>query len=399
MLVDDIVGEQCAKGWRLSATVHSALAVNGERLYFTVHGAAPEWLTVTGDAFLAALLMPAMALGEELVIEAPVSPRLHRSARTVRDIYTAWWGDRHRVVSLRCAAPVPPVRHAGPGAVGLYFTGGVDSFYSLLKDDELSTDAEHEPVTHLLYANFECHHGRAYDRLLGRLRRAAEETDRQLVLIDTNVRSLTQRATYWPDYHGAALASVALALQGLLGRCLIAASDHYRHLPPLGSHPILDHLWSTEKLEIVHDGAEASRTDKVVRQIARSRLALETLSVCWRSEPAHNCGVCEKCLRTMVNLEMAGSLGRCATLPRTLDIQALRDVRMPEEQNRDAMRSVAADATRWGRHDIVEAIEDGLRRYADTPDGRSGDPSSGPPHRSHGEPVAGFSPIGDGSTP
>jgi hypothetical protein len=254
----------------------------------------------------------------------------------------------------------------------------VDSFYSLLKDVELSTDAEHEPVTHLLYANFERHHGRAYERLLDRLRRVAEETDRQLVLIDTNVRSLTERATFWPDYHCAALASVALALQGLLGRCLIAASDHYRHLPPLGSHPILDHLWSTERLEIVHDGAEATHSDKVVRQIARSRLALETLSVCWRSEPAHNCGICEKCLRTMAILEMAGSLGRCATLPHTLDIQALRDVYMYGESEPDTMRSVAADAKRWGRHDIAEAIEDALRRHADTPHGRSGSPSSVP---------------------
>jgi hypothetical protein len=105
MLVDDVIAEQSAEGWRLSAAVHSALAVNGERLHFTVHGAAAEWLTVTGDAFLAALLMPAMALGEELVIEAPASPRLRRSARTVMDIYTGWWGDRHRTGQRRpCTA-------------------------------------------------------------------------------------------------------------------------------------------------------------------------------------------------------------------------------------------------------------------------------------------------------
>lgn len=376
MLVDDIVGEQSAEGWRLSAAVHSALAVNGERLHFTVHGAAPEWLTMTGDAFLAALLMPAMALGEELVIEAPVSPRLHRSARTVMDIYTAWWGDRHRVVPLRCAAKVLPVRHAGPGPVGLYFTAGVDSFYSLLKDVQLSTDLGHEPVTHLLYANFERHTGRAYDRLLDRLRRVAEETDRQLVLIDTNVRSLTEHVTFWPDYHGAALASVALALQGLLCRCLIAASYDYRHLPPWGSHPILDPLWSTERLEIVCDGAEASRAGKVADQVARSRLALETLSVCWRSEPGHNCGVCEKCLRTMAALEMAGSLGRSATFPRTLTMQALREVRMYGESECEALREVAADATSRGRLDIAEAIDDGLQRHADTQDGRRGSSSS-----------------------
>ena len=40
MLVDDVIAEQSAEGWRLSAAVHSALVVDGERLHFTVHGAA-----------------------------------------------------------------------------------------------------------------------------------------------------------------------------------------------------------------------------------------------------------------------------------------------------------------------------------------------------------------------
>jgi hypothetical protein len=288
------------------------------------------------------------------------------------DIYAAWWGDRYRPVPLRCATPWIPVGSAAHSSVGLYFTAGVDSFYSLLKDVELSASSYHEPVTHLLHANFEEHSGPVYNNLLQNLRRAAEETGRPLVLIETNLRSLSRHLAYWPDYHGAALAGVALALQGLLGRCLIAASDHYRHLPPLGSHPILDHLWSTEDLEFVHDGAEASRTDKVVRQIVRSRLALETLAVCWRSEPGHNCGVCEKCLRTMATIEMAGALRRCATLPSTLDLQALREVDMPGEAERDAMRSVAVDAVSVGRLDIVDAIEDGLRRYADPDDGCGG---------------------------
>ncbi len=373
MVVDGIAHEETADGWRLSASVRPALPATDEPLYFEVHGAGPDWLAATGDAFLAALLLPAMGLDEELVIEAPVSRRLLRSARTVMDIYAAWWGDRHRSVPLKCAAPAPapaPAQFAGAagtGAVGLYFTAGVDSFYSLLKDVELAADPGHDPVTHLLFANFERRRGPAYDRLLGRLRRAADQTGRRLVVIETNVRSMTERAARWPDYHGAALASAALALQGLLGRCLIAASDQYGHLPPLGSHPVLDHLWSTETLEIVHDGAEASRAGKVARQLARSRLALETLTVCWRSEPARNCGACEKCLRTMVALELAGSLGRCATLPRALDIQALRDVRMWGEPERDAMGSVAADARSQGRRDIADAIEDGLRRHDDPP--------------------------------
>jgi len=67
----------------------------------------------------------------------------------------------------------------------------------------------------------------------------------------------------------------------------------------------------------------------------------------------------------MVTLKMAGSLDRCATLPRTLDLQALREVFMWGESEREAMREVAEDAVTRKWHKIAEAIADGLRRYAD----------------------------------
>ena len=365
MRVHDITSEPTADGWRLSAAIgDSALAGRGERLHFTVHGASAPWSVARGDAFLAATLMPAMALGEELVVDGPVSPRLRRTARTVMDICCAWWGDRHGPVVLRCSTAAPAAGAPGAG-VGLYVTCGVDSLYSLLKDVELSRDPAHEPVTHLLYANFERHEGPAYERLLRRLRRVAGETFRPLVLVDTNVRSLTEETVFWPDYHGAALASVALALQELLGRCLVASSATYVGSLRWGSSPVLDHLWPTEGLEMVHDGAEASRTEKVMRHVATSPLALQTLSVCWRSDPAHNCGACEKCLRTMVALELAGCLDRCATLPHALDLDALRDVELSGEGQLNQMRAIRVDAARLGRPEIAAAIDAVVHRYAD----------------------------------
>ncbi|MDQ4032897.1 MAG: hypothetical protein M3332_11755 [Actinomycetota bacterium] len=359
MIVEGVKRTEIAAGLRLSAAVRSPSTIGGQHVHFTVAGAEKHWLLPYGDAFLAALLMPAMRLGEELIIDAPVSRRLLRTARTVMDIYTAWW-DHLRPVHIRAEVREPD-RTERPG-VGLFFTTGVDSFYSLLTDLERDGDPLHEPVTHLLFANFEEQSGQDYDRLLGRVHTVAEHTGRQSLVVDTNVRTLTEPIAYWPNYHGAALGAVALALQGLLGRCLIAASDQYRHLPPLGSHPVLDHLWSTESLEIVHDGAEATRTDKVERRLAGSPLALKNLTVCWLSKPAHNCGICEKCLRTMIAFELTGALGRCATLPCSLDLDLVRQVPIPSKDSREAMLSVAAEARNRGRHDLADAAEESVRR-------------------------------------
>ncbi|MEU1287746.1 hypothetical protein [Kitasatospora sp. NPDC005856] len=361
MLVDSVVRVPVADGWRLSAIVRTASWPEGRHLYFTVRGGDRDWLPARGDAFLAALVMPAMALGEDLTVAAPVSARLLRSAQTAMEIYHAWWGTLRPV---RFDAAEEAVPEPSPDGVGLFFTTGVDCFYSLFKDGSRRGRPGHRPVTTLVHANFDQHRGADYDRLLSRVRHVAAESGCAAVVVETNVRAATAELVHWEEFHGAALAGVALALQGVLGRCLIAASDQYSRLPPLGSHPLLDHLWSTESLEIVHDGAEATRTDKIERHLAASPLVWENLGVCWLSRPAHNCGICEKCLRTMAAFDMAGALQHCRTLPGVLDLDRLRTAPLRSDGAMESMRSLAEDATARGRHDIAEAAEHAHRSAA-----------------------------------
>lgn len=74
----------------------------------------------------------------------------------------------------------------------------------------------------------------------------------------------------------------------------------------LGSTPVADHLMSGDLIQLVHDGAGYSRTEKVAR-LADCPLAVERLKVCCSGrDPSTNCGRCEKCLRTMLNFLAAG---------------------------------------------------------------------------------------------
>lgn len=74
--------------------------------------------------------------------------------------------------------------------------------------------------------------------------------------------------------------------------CLLDASEDYREFPPLGSHPLLDHLWSTESREFVRDGVEATRAANVMQSVGRCPVALANLTVCWSSEPGRHCRRC-----------------------------------------------------------------------------------------------------------
>lgn len=271
MIVEQVARDRAASGWRLSATVRTEASPVGRRLHFILRGGEPDWLPERGDPFLAALLMPAMRLREDLVLDAPVSPRLLRTSTTVMEVYRAWWDG---LAPVRVEARGKLLRD-DPGGVGLFFTTGVDCFYSLLKDGERAAEPGHSPITDLLYVNYERRAIRGYETLLRRLRRVAGRTGCRTVVLDTNVGELAGPLIPWEHYHGAALAAAALAVQGRFRRCLIAAADDCSPLPPLGLYSVLDPLWSTERLEIVHDGAEATWRDKVerMRSIARDARA------------------------------------------------------------------------------------------------------------------------------
>jgi hypothetical protein len=74
----------------------------------------------------------------------------------------------------------------------------------------------------------------------------------------------------------------------------------------MGSHPALDGLFSSQRIAIIHDGGRFSRLEKV-RDLANWPAALEALRVCpARLEDGGNCGKCEKCLRTRLELLAAG---------------------------------------------------------------------------------------------
>lgn len=296
------------------------------RLEWRLPGGDASWLTASGESFVAALLLPAMYLGEDLTIDAPVSPRLVESIETIVDIYSAWVPGVRRI-SLKCQSVMAS---EFPKATGLFFSCGVDSFYSLQKALQVRAD-DIDRVSHLILAygfDIRPRNRPLFEIVAKHANEVAAAVGRDLVLVETNLRDFSDALIGWDFYHGAALAGIGLALGGLQRKCLIPSTHAYGELVPWGSHPLLDPLWSTESLDFVHDGCEALRTEKV-RKLTEFPLALQHLRVCWPDWiEDYNCGRCEKCLRTMIALHAAGALNRSATFPHQLDIGAIRDLEL-----------------------------------------------------------------------
>jgi hypothetical protein len=283
---------------------------------------------------------------------------------------TEYWGGK--LQDVRRISVDADARSSGPtndpSGVACFFSGGVDSFYTLLK--------HREEVTHIIFV-----HGfdialedRAHRTQASQMaREVAKELGKTLIEVETNIRTFSDGRVGWKIYHGAAMASVALLFQHRFRRVLIASSHSYVRMLPWGSHVLLDPLWSTELTEIEHDGSEATRIDKMA-YISEHELPMQWLRVCFKNpDSAYNCGRCGKCVVAKVTLRTVGALERCKTLPHDLNIEEVANMDLiNNESRRGVVRQNLRTLERLGTEpELAQALAKALDKSSETGEARA----------------------------
>lgn len=275
-------------------------AVDGEDLWYESNNVG---LQPSLEAFVCALITISTQRHRRIRTGGQADPFFQGNMRELLAIWNLWWGTPRLPPDIPLASSEQAVDYGKKGKA-LFFSGGVDSFYSLLH--------EVKGLTHLVFV-----HGfdiavndearfRAFEPALHRI---AHETGVQPVIVRTNLRShhLT-RGMNWEHGHGAALASVAHLLAGEVATVVIPSAYTYGNFHPWGTSWHTDHLFSSKQVRLQHADASLWRADKLAA-IADNPLVQQHLRVCTENRrETGNCGYCEKCLRTMISLELAGQL-------------------------------------------------------------------------------------------
>ncbi|MBD2102961.1 hypothetical protein [Leptolyngbya sp. FACHB-261] len=289
-------------------------------LYFEYPERFASFVSESADAFVPALLLPAMNKGEDLSIEPPISEKLFRNLNVIQDIFQQWYPSKLQKIRV-LANSLTQAQATPSNQVGAFFSLGVDSFHTLLKHADRQN--QHLPLSHLIYMKgierplHVYKHGQEKE-VISRILEVAQETGVDCIVGETNIRDHFSLA--WGSYyHGAGLASVALSLAAGLRSVLIPSTDSYKDIFPWGTSPLIDHLWSTEATDVVHDGSETQRVEKIAHFLTQNPIAMKYLRVCTNNLGGEtNCGTCSKCVRTMLPLLISGNLERAISFPNQL---------------------------------------------------------------------------------
>jgi hypothetical protein len=335
-------------GWYVAS---STITVNNKthQLRFKASGGP---IAKGSEPFLAAALFPVMKIGQPLRVSGTVSPKLLATTRTIQDIFHRWFPEFQKIPVQ--AEPGLADEVGRPAGVGAFFSGGVDSFYTLLKHQDEITKI-------ILMHGFDI----ALDKPLLRariseeIRRLAQEMGKPLIEVETNVFEFAQQYGYDSNL----LLSIGLLLSPQFRKIYIASHVPYNHTFPDSIHPLLDPLWSTEILTFEHDGCEANRIEKIAR-ISQFDIALRSLRVCFENrDDAYNCGKCEKCLRTMIALQALGVLESCKTFNEKIDIEAVRTMKIRDQLLPYAEENLQALEESGNNPDLTEALHSCMRNY------------------------------------
>lgn len=322
--------------------------VDGEPVWFESRDMDLEPIA---EAWVTAFTIPALERRARLSSEAPVDSVWLDNIVAVQDLLREWWNYPLRL-PLAEAHDTPPAGENGETA--LFFSGGADSFYTLLRGGH--------PVDRLVLIqgfDFDLDAEARHSAVERSLREIAAARGMAATVVRTNARSHPLvREMSWERAHGGVLAGVGHVLGGAVRRVLISSSISLRSGRPWGSHFRLDPMWGSARRSFLSVGQERRKGEKL-RAIAPDPLVHDHLRVCWQNA-AHdgNCSKCNKCVYARLVLADCGVLERCRMFEGAATLVADIDA-LPRAKQRPG-----------GYQELLEG-----RRHGEAP--------ADPPHGSH----------------
>lgn len=232
--------------------------------------------------------------------DLPITYEAAAAVRAVSDILDTWrvrrcYPVRFQFNNLVRTAASPKKRH---GLICL--SGGVDSTWAALEK------ADQGLISHgvlIAGADYPSRYHPGFVDLEKRVQKIAEDIGIQPIIAETTIRSFK---LYWPISHVFVLAMVLSFHSSLFGCGYIAAdftlAQEFGYHPWGNCRPLVDALGQTD-FTIEQAGQLIGRTEKLASILKAKPELMQHISVCYSYKGSgENCGVCEKCIRTKLNL-------------------------------------------------------------------------------------------------
>ena len=349
-------------------------------IWFEWPAALADQVRADANVALLAAYPLAMSTGEQrLQLEGAVPPRLVDGVRAAMALAVERTPALQPVRLDVVERGGRPLGTAGRREAALCLSGGVDALAALQENLEAMPPDHPARFRRGLFVfglnSFDFADGlqvqaraAVYETQATRLTEFASGLGISLLRATTNLRSLYPTFDAWSAaVNNTPLTAIGHAMRTHLS-ALAIASTGLGIDTKVQQHPFVDPLFATHDFDVHPVQLMLSRAEKV-RRLATWPDGLAVLRVCFLMElptgPVLNCGRCEKCVRTMLELLAAGgdALARAPFPADDVTADQIDGLPFTSHNVVGYYDEVLAPLAALGRDDLVAAIRRGLGRY------------------------------------
>lgn len=299
------------------ARLQTNIDIDGQKkfIWFEVNEKYGEYLCFErSDAFVIALLNYAMREGHDITCKAPMGEELYYQITTY--LIDAVYKGSRKMYNTQIISDIDSSKLPSANAVGTGISAGIDSFHTIANHS--NSRFKNHNITHLVFNNVGSHGEgeRAKDLYKGRLesvRKFANEYHYEFVETNSNIHDQVQQNHLLTHTYTSCFAT--FCLQKLYSIYYYSSSVPFSEFslkdnekyPPTSYELLILSMFTTSSLRIISEGATLTRLDKI-KSVASYKPSYKYLNVC--TSTVENCGVCEKCTRTMLALDALNKLDK-----------------------------------------------------------------------------------------
>jgi hypothetical protein len=292
---------------------------------------ARSQVSATIDPFVVMLLPLAGRTKQPIATAYPVAEILHHNLHEAMAVYESYFPKLFSQFDLRMPMERRP---RGWGQSASFYSGGVDSLFTIAELEDRAAAGTGTAVDQLwIVHGFDIRLADTalWDRVWNTLSSAPPVRQKQCYWIRTNIlEDFYGDSVPWPLLgFGPALGGVAKAAVSQVSRVYVGSWTKYGNVVPHASTPLVDPLWSCDQQDIVHFSARFGRDTKLDRLVQHPEL-LAILRVCYLNPRGeYNCGHCEKCVRTQLQLRIFDAQESASSFKWPLAPETVARVRLP----------------------------------------------------------------------
>ncbi len=293
---------------------------NPYRLQYSIYGENIDEVPYLVDPVVVTFFPLAMVKGYDICSEIPISEELYYNLtkHIIPQIATA---DKGKANMINISIPCKSVKFNGTWN-GTGVSLGVDSFTTIHEYTE-DAPSENYKLTHLVHLKTGAHHGNIgyFDKEVEEnlfikenehVRKYCDKYNKKLITIKTNLQEVicSEFKYGFSNTHTVRNLGTILLLQNHfkhyyyastynLDKLYIDTTDDMSHY----EHWLMAYISGSVKFYSAN--SNMNRIEKT-KYISKFPDTYDFLHVCWRNET--NCGTCNKCIRTLVQLDLLGVL-------------------------------------------------------------------------------------------